>query len=195
MLTDFLTWGLCTWLMFFHWTLPPATIMGFSSTHQNNHSKLISMFLLPASFEPTRTCPKPLHYLELPYPLGPKPSILSCFLSLSLSISLIYPCLTQLRPWSLAHFLFFSSFSSTSFFFLSSSFSSPTLFFLFLFFFLLLLWLPFLLSSKLCFLPCPWHHVLCQQSLVSTSGIQPPNLSSRQPPVLVVPSYTACCEL
>lgn len=93
MLTDFLTWGLCTWLMFFHWTLPPATIMGFSSTHQNNHSKLISMFLLPASFEPTRTCPKPLHYLELPYPLGPKPSILSCFLSLSLSHSftLVWP--------------------------------------------------------------------------------------------------------
>lgn len=49
----------------------------------------------------------------------------------------------------------------------------------------------FLLSMWLCFLTCPWHHVVCQLSLVRTSGIQPPNLLSSQPPVLVVPTLPA----
>ena len=96
------------------------------------------MFLLLASFKPTGTCPKPLHYLELLHPLGSY--IIYPFL---LSLSFTYPCLTQLRPWFLAPFLFFWAQG---------------------------------------FLTCPWRHVLCQQSLVSTSGIQPPNLLSSQPP-------------
>lgn len=106
------------------------------------------MFLLLASFKPTRTCPKPLHYLELLHPLGSY--IIYPFL---LSLSFTYPCLTQLRPWFLAPFLFFWAQG---------------------------------------FLTCPWCHVLCQQSLVSTSGIQPPNLLSSQPPALFVHIHTAC---
>lgn len=46
--------------------------------------------------------------------------------------------------------------------------------------------LPFLLNTWLRFLLCPRHHVLCQQSFVSTSGIQPPNLFRANSPTLVV---------